>query len=87
MSGKSDINKRNDSGKAPAGGKPKILLNREELRQAYRLLIKQFQSLNDNGAYDTIISDLLNRLTQMSASEFPESSTKYPSEQHHRDKE
>lgn len=63
-----DINKRSASENESTNGKRKIALNRKELLRAYRHLIKQFELLNHNGAYDAIISDLLNRLTQLSGS-------------------
>lgn len=37
----------------------------EALRKEYRRLMKQFEALNQNGAYDAVIEHLLNKLEQL----------------------
>ncbi len=63
MENKKNLVKNENPRKIPAARQHSESI--EALRKEYRRLMKQFEALNQNGAYDAVIEHLLNKLEQL----------------------
>ncbi len=63
MENKKNLAKNENTRKIPAARQHSKSI--EALCKEYRRLMKQFEALNQNGAYDAVIEHLLNKLEQL----------------------